>query len=301
MNNEYIKFNLKNITKNSIIIINEINEICPNSNSIECNITINQQLEFDEIRYFTLTETYQIVDNDNVIINLNFTPIDLSYNEMNDIISKIFINNILIDENKCSFNNNIVNCKIVNSGKYEVLYINYNEFEETNNKYSLLYYQFDGPSCIFEDTNNEKTYNLNVLNYPYLVYLNDKKLEKNEDNYILKESDFNYGENYIYYKQYELDNPIKIFSFNFYQKYRVTIVNFINEGGYSIKVINGIGIKIDNISSKNNIIDFEYIKSLVLNYNNTNKKINFNQCSPITIPNIFLCIWTKSLRHISFL
>ncbi len=285
VNNEYIKFHL-DIEKNSTIIINEIIELCPNSNSEECKISINQNLEFDEIKNFYLNNQYKVVEDDEVDITLNFNLTNPSDNEMNDIISKIFVNNKLIDKTNCSFNKNIVKCKILNTGIYEVLNINYNEFQETNEKYSLLYYQFDGPSCILEG-NNYEIYYLNVLNYPYLVYLNDKKLEKYDDNYILNTSDFIYGENYIYYRQYELENPIKIFSFNYHEQYTVTIGNSLNEDN-RIKFENGILIKINTLSG-NKITEIDnYINNLVLNYNNKNEKINLKNCLKYN-SNIFIC------------
>jgi hypothetical protein len=131
----------------------------------------------------------------------------------------------------------------------------------------------------YEDYDNKiNYYNLSVFNYPYEVYLNDMKLEKEADgNYIIYPNNFTYGKNDIFFKDPD-NNKIEIISIKYHEKYIVTIENGLKEGQVTnyyksvlnIKIITKSGKVIDNIA--------QYINQLYIYSNNQFKKLNVKNC-----------------------
>ena len=131
----------------------------------------------------------------------------------------------------------------------------------------------------YEDYDNKiNYYNLSVFNYPYEVYLNDMKLEKEADgNYIIYPNNFTYGKNDIFFKDPD-NNKIEIISINYHEKYIVTIENGLKEGQVTNYYKSVLNIKITTKSGK--VIDniAQYINQLYIYSNNQFKKLNVKNC-----------------------
>ena len=224
-NNDYLSFTIPNVDKNHTLILLNLTENCPHSYSSICSKTINQTLIYDKPISFTYEENYQITTNkkQKIIFNFNET---LSRQRMNEFISKLYFNGELkiIDSEleSCTFSNKSITCEFIYPGEFTELSINYNEFESTTKKYIYIYYFFDGESCMIEGE-SANSYQLDLGNNTYTVYLNNKVLLKNQTtgNYSIELSSDNYGLNKIYLQL--ASKKIQLYSFNYYPNFELNI------------------------------------------------------------------------------
>ena len=164
--NDYIKITLPNNNGNeekpiyiieTITGINSMNEI--SSEPEYKTINLSHELEYDTPIKFSLEKKYQIGKEslDPIVfkfeINDNTTP-----EQLEEIFSRIYINGELkvINYDKleeCKYESKSVSCDFINPGRYTKLEITYNEFDETIQKYTCIFYNFDGKKCMLEEIN----------------------------------------------------------------------------------------------------------------------------------------------------